>query len=866
MNTNKDIQPSRILLRFFQWFCDPRMVEDLEGDLLERFDLRLQRKGPRKARWLFVKDVLQLFRPGIIRSFKGIQKLNYYDMFLHNITITLRSFLRHKSSLFINLIGLTSGLTCVLLIFLWVNDELSVDQFHSNKNDLYHVMSNHTDASGIYTWKGTPGLLLEEIQAQVPEVALATAYTDAHEYTISTEEGKYQSMKVQGRFASRDYLKVFSFPLQQGDIDQVLKTNSEVLITESLAERLFPGQDAVGKTIQWHFRGAKTGFIVTGVLEDIPDRSSEQFEIVLPWNFFHDELIEYKRWGNFYGRISVVTAKGTDIPSTSKKIDAIFKENLEGTKVELFLTPYADLYLHGKFVNGKKAGGRIEYVRIISFVAILILLIACINFINLATAKASHRMKEIGVKKSMGATRASLAWQFLTESVMLSVFALVVSGILTWLLLPQFNLITGKQLHFIVNWPMVRIALSIVLAVGILAGTYPALYLSNLKVLSILKGVKIANSSGGLGRKVLVVFQFSLSTILIVSVLVIFRQMEFIRTTNLGYNRDNLVYFEREGTLTDKSDAFLGELRNIPGIDQAAVSGFMVGGMNSTGGVDWEGKTEKDQIQFWEYNSGTNQLDLLGLKLLEGHDFTDEYANNKEGVIFNETAIKAMGMEDPIGKTISHYSGKRQIIGVVEDFTIGSVHSQIEPALFLYNPEATHFIMARIKPGTEALTMQKMEDLYESFNPEYPFKPIFVDQDYQALYAAEERIAKLSKYFAGLAIIISCLGLFGLTAYTTERRLKEISIRKVLGSGVWSIVGLLTRQFSLLVAFAIVVALPVSYWAASQWLNDYAYKIDLNWWFFALAGLVTLVVAWLTVVGQTLNAARLNPAANLRNE
>ncbi|NVJ45758.1 MAG: ABC transporter permease [Cytophagia bacterium] len=866
MSKENNIRPPRLFLAFFRWFCNPRMVDDIEGDLLERFESRAASKGHRAAKRLFIKDVLLLFRPGIIRSFKGYQKLNFYDMLLHNLTITFRNFLKHKASLAINLIGLTSGLTCVLLIYLWVNDELSVDQFHTNKDNLYHVMSNHTDASGIFTWKGTPGLLLEEIQTQVPEVKMATAYTDPHEYTISTEGDSPKSLKVVGSFASEDYLKVFTYPLLQGNKDEVLKTNSEILITESLAERLFPNESAIGKTIQWHFRGKKTPFIVTGILQNIPHQSSVQFELLLPWNYYHNELIDYKQWGNYYARITTVTQEGTDIAATSKKIDNIFKSNLEETKTEMFLTSYPDLYLRGKFENGHKVGGRIEYVRIVSFVAILILLIACINFVNLATAKASQRMKEIGVKKSMGATKASLAWQFLTESILLSLFGLLISSLLAWLLLPEFNQIIGKQLSMNLTWPFIQISVSIVLLVGLLAGSYPAIYLSNLKALSILKGVKLANASGGLGRKFLVVFQFTLSTILIVSVLVIFRQMEFIKTKNLGYNRDNLVYFEREGTLTDQSEAFVGELKNIVGVENAAMSGFMVGGMNSTGGVGWEGKTEKDQVQFWEYNSGTNQLEILGLELVAGHDFTEEFANNKEGVIFNETAIQAMGMEDPIGKTIQHYTGTRQIIGIVKDFTIGSIHDQVEPAMFLYNPESTHFIMARIKAGSAATTLPKIEVLYERFNPEYPFKPIFIDQDYQALYASEQRIAELSKYFATLAIIISCLGLFGLTAYTTERRLKEISIRKVLGSGTWDIITLLTKQFSFLVGIAIIIALPVSYWAANQWLQDYAYKIDLNWWFFGLAGLLTLLIAWLTVASQTLKTARLNPASNLRNE
>ncbi|WP_286745594.1 ABC transporter permease [Roseivirga sp. UBA1976] len=862
----KNTNPPQLLLRFFRWFCDPYMAEHLEGDLLERFEKRQLEHGSAKAKFLFAKDVLLLLRPGIVRSFKGYQKLNYYDMFKHNLIITLRSFVRHKSSFIINLLGLTTGLACVLLIYLWVNDELLVDGFHENKESLYHIMSNHTDASGTFTIKGTPGLLHEEIKNQVPEVQWAAVYTDPHEYTVSVSGSAPLSLKVQGRFANQEYLSAFSFPLKAGQSQSLLSSNYDALITESLAERLFPNQDALGQTIEWHFRGSKTEFKVSGVLENIPQNSSEQFELILPWNYFHDELITYKQWGNYYARQSVVIGPGSSAEVVGQKIDAIFKANLPDTRVELFLSPYTDLYLHGKFINGEQAGGRIESVRLLSFIALLILLIACINFINLTTARASQRMKEVGVKKSLGATRQSLAYQFLTESVLLCALATLLAFLLVFLLLPEFNHITQKNISLVFSPQLLVAATVLLLVVGLLAGSYPALHLSRLKALLILKGFKATNNSSGIGRKALVVFQFALSTVLIVSVVVIFRQMELVQTKNLGYDRNNLIYFEREGQLTDQYEAFLAELKNLPGVENAAVSGFMVGGMNSTGGVGWKGKTDEDQIQFWEYNAGLNSVELLGVEFLKGRGFSEEFKTNENGVIFNETAIKAMGMEDPIGKTVYHYTGQKQIVGIVKDFSIASIHKPAEPALFLYRPESTHFIMARINGEQTSTTLQQIEKLYSQFNPEVPFKPIFVDQDYQALYASEQRMAVLSRYSAILAILISCLGLFGLTAYTTEKRVKEISIRKVLGSGVWRIIVLLTGQFSILVGLGIIIALPLSYWAAQQWLSDFAYQIELKWWFFVLAGLGTLLLAWLTVFGQTFKAARVNPATNLRNE
>lgn len=862
----KSPTPPYLILTFFRWFCDPRMAEDIEGDLLERFEIRLTTKGQFRAKLLFIKDVLLLFRPSMIRSFQGQQKLNYYDMFKHNITITFRSFLRQKSSFIINLIGLSSGLTCVLLILLWVNDELKTDRFHENSDQLHYIMSNHTDASGTRTWKGTPGLLLEEIEAQIPEIELATAYTDTHEFTISTKSETPISLKIEGKFASEHFLSVYSYPLVRGNTSSVLANNSEAVITKALAEKLFNNEDAIGKTIEWHFGGNKKAFTISGILENIPSHSSEQFELLLPWNFYHDELITFKQWGNYYARIATVLQGNANPQLVTEKVDTIFKNNLEDTNVDLFLTPYSSLYLYGEYENGIQAGGRIEYVRLISFIALLILFIACINFINLATAKASQRMKEIGVKKSMGASKKSLAYQFSTESILICLIALGISGLLTLLLLPGFNQTTEKEIALQFDLTLVLSVVGLVILVGIVAGSYPALYLSKMEALSILKGFKLAKSSGGIGRKVLVIFQFTLSTILIVSVLVIYQQMQLIQNQNLGYNRDNLIYFEREGKLTDQSDAFINEIKNITGVENAAISGFMVGGLNSTGGVAWEGKTDKDQIQFWEYNVGANSIDLLGVEFSLGRDFSEEFATDQDAVIFNETAIKAMGMDDPIGKSIVHYTGNKKIVGVVKDFAIGSLHQDVEPAIFLNRPASANFIMVKIDGTSTARTLQEIESAYAEFNPDFPFKPAFVDQDYQALYSSEQRIASLSKYAAALAIIISCLGLFGLTAFTTEKRIKEISIRKVLGSGIWRIVFLLTKQFSALVAVGILIALPISYWAANRWLNDFAVKISLSWWFFALAGIATLAIAWLTVFGQTFKAARLNPANNLRNE
>ena len=854
--------PPRLAVRLLTWLLREELTEEVLGDLEERFYMVVEKKSVFKARCNYWYQAANYLRPFAIRKARS-KNSNKMTMFRHNFTLTLRNFKKHKSQFLINLIGLSAGIACVLLIYLWVVDEWKTDRYHSQDDRLFQVMSNHTDASGIRSWKGVPGLLLEEIQVTVPEVESAVAMTDAHEFSLSAGEIYH---KAQGKFASKDFLKVFSFPLVEGSPENALDSKSGILITQALAKRIFKSTDVIGKQLEWHFWETTKTVEVTGVLADLPNHTSEPFDFVMAWDYYHNDLINYKNWFNYYGRIAVVLTPAADQQIAQTKIDDILKEKQEDGQVDLFLAKFSDRYLYSNYTGGVQDGGRIEYVQLFTVIAIFILLIASINFINLSTAKASHRTREIGVKKTMGASRRSLIYQFFTESALLSLLSTVSAILLVWLLLPRFNLITQKQLSVFGDGSLWLAGVVLVLLIGALSGVYPALYLSGLKSIEVLKG-KLTKKSGELwGRRMLVISQFTLSIILIVSVVVVYQQMSFVKTKNLGFDRDNLVYFEREGKLLENSDAFLGELGTIPGVIDASLSGFMIGGDNSTGGVSWEGKTEKDQVQFWEIRSGFGMIEMMGIEVVQGRSFSAEYGADASAAIFNETAIIAMGLKDPIGKTITHYTGEKKIIGVVKDFNITSLHQEVEPTIFLYRPEQTHFIMAKLEKGRELDALKQLDELYTSFNPGYIFKPQFLDQDYQALYASEERVSTLSRYFAGLAILISCLGLFGLASYTAERRTKEIGIRKALGSGVMGIVYLLSKEFTKMVLISIVLAIPVSYFIASKWLEDFAYTIELKWWFFAGSALAALIISWITVGFQTLKTARINPTECLRNE
>ncbi|MEO9482769.1 MAG: ABC transporter permease [Ekhidna sp.] len=857
------VKPPSIPHKFFQWYCKPSLQETILGDLEEQFEEDLESIGLKRARRRFAWTVLRFFRKGIIKPLHGGGKLNYLGMFKHNLLITFRGFKRHKTVFGINLIGLITSLTCVIFSAIWVNDELQKDRFHDDSGRLFQVYSRFDNTDGITVWQGVTGLLDTEIEAQIPQVNLSTVSTDVHEYSLSIDNKRF---KAQGRFGDKDYLDIFNYPLLKGQ-KAALADPSNILITSTLAKRMFGAEDAVGKSITWHFWNSEKTFKVAGILEDPTSATSDPFEFILSWKFYHDELINFKQWGNYYGRVVIKLDELSKKELVEKKINEIFQSNNANEQVELFLANYSDQYLYGNYENGQQAGGRIDYVYLAIVVAAFILLIACINFVNLSTAFASLKVKEIGVKKTFGASKSQLAIQFFLESILLSALSICIALVLVIFLLEPFNQITGKELVFVLDWKFLGLILLFIPSIGLIAGLFPAIYLSGLEVISALKG-KSSESGGAWSRKILVFVQFTLSIILIVGTLIVSQQVDYALNKNLGYDRDNLLYFLREGQILERSDTFMAELRNTPGVKLVSQSGFSVapGLQNRTSGISWDGKGEDQQVQFWENNGDAKSAEIIGLELVEGRFFNDQLNTEESSIIFNETAIHTMGLQDPIGKTVEHYSGKKTIVGVVKDFTTESLHNPIEPAMFHYRPERAHYILAKIEKGKELQTVSEIESVYKKFNPNYPFDAKFVDQDYQAMYDSEMRVAKLSRLFSGLAILISCLGLFGLTIFQVQRRVKEIGIKKVLGAESWKLALSMTYEFTKSVLISLLVALPVSYYLGEKWLEGFSYSIELKWWFFVLAGFLALIIAWLTVSSQTWKAAIANPVESLKDE
>lgn len=863
-NIQENIRPPRWSQRLLRFFLRNDFLEEIQGDMEEVFQENLENYSVKKARSMYNREVIKLLRPILIRRLSGNLKLNYIGMFQHNLILTFRSYMRYKSAFFINLIGLATGLACTLLIYLWVDNELQVDQFHEKSARIYRVVANNAGSNGISTNYATPALLPQTLAEQFPEVEYATTESWTASYTLSHGE---TNIKAIGQYAGEDYFNVFSYQLLQGDKHEVLKNKSAVVISEELAFKLFgTTTDVVGKTIDFmHLKS----FQVSGIFKNLPTTSSHQFDFIMTFEEFKESRSWILNWKNNAPSTFVVLTESANVNEFNTKIKDIIRANNGEPNVTPYATLYSDLYLNGKFINGKPTAGKMTYVRLFSVIAFFILAIACINFMNLSTARVSRRLKEIGIKKAVGASRKSLIAQFISESMIMAFIALTTALLLVALVLPTFNDITGKQLTLLFSKEFGFILLLVLLGTGLLAGSYPALYLSGFKPIKVLKGESPTSWRELFMRKGLVIFQFTLSIVLIVSVLVVYKQIEFTQKEDIGFNKENIIYFEAEGELELKLQTFLEEVKRVPGVQMASSTAhsFVEGGYNgNTYDMTWEGKDPEIVLAMEWMRVNHDLIEVLDFEITAGRSYSKEFATDLGSIIFNETAIIAMNLENPVGKTVNIFGASRRILGVVKDFNFRSFHEAVGPAFFILSPSDTWVIMAKLQDGKESETIKSLQTLYAEVNPGFNFDYKFLSDDYAKQYASEQRIATLSRAFAIVAVLISCLGLFGLAAFTAERRMKEIGIRKILGSSTTNIVRLLSSDFTKMVLISILIALPISYFIAVDWLQGFAYSVGLKWWFFGIAGLSALLIAWITVGFQTLKASTVNPAECLRNE
>lgn len=785
-------------------------------------------------------------------------------MFRNYLKIAWRNIVKSKTFSFINVLGLALGMTCSLLILLWVQDERSINRFHTNGPRLYQVLENQQwTGNEISTTSATPGPMAAALTAEVPEVAKSVSLTWENELLLTVGEKAY---KETGRYASPDLFQLFSFPLRHGNPQTAITGPGSLVISEKVAQKLFGRTDVLGRMIRVDNTENRQ---VTGVMRDIPATSSLKFDFVMPLAPFIAKNEWLTKWENNGIRTFALLQPGVSLDRVNAKIlNMVNKHDEKVTTIKTFLFPFEDVYLYSKFTNGQPDGGRIEYVRLFTIVAIFILIIACINFMNLATARSAKRAKEVGIRKVVGAERIYLIGQFVGEAVLTAGMALLFAVGLVLLLLPAFNRLTEKQIAIEYSNPLYWLTLlGLALLTGIVSGSYPALFLSGLQPVRILKGTLRFNAGAVLFRQGLVVFQFALSLLLIISTLIAGRQVEFIRTKNLGLDRENVVYGTIEGDLSKRFELFKNELMQAPGIQTVSSSGsdpMDIG--NSTIGVEWTGKDPADKTLFTQMPVSYDFLNTMKIKLLDGRDFDRNTVTDSVSYVINEEAARRMGMKTPVGQYLKFWSKPGKIIGLVKNFHLNSLRVAIEPLILRLDTTYSSTMIVRTQPGQTDKALASMRRLAKKYNPAYPFDYKFADDRFEEQYKSETLIGKLANYFAVLAIFIACLGLFGLAMFTAEQRTKEIGVRKVLGASVPSIITLLSKDFLRLVVLSILIASPVAWYAMNGWLQDFKYRIDIEWWVFALAGTLAIGIALLTVSFQSIKAALMDPVKSLRAE
>ena len=677
-------------------------------------------------------------------------------------------------------------------------------------------------------------------------------------------------MKMQGNHAGEDFFRMFSYRLIEGRAESALNTPDKIAISRKMAENFFGSpKAAIDKVIRFENR---TDLKVSAVYENISPASSEKFDFLRSWKAYLKENQWATDWGNNGPRTYIMLRADANPAQVERKLtkflDKYNKDQDAAFRIELGIQRADQMYLYSNFENGKISGGRIEYVRLFTAVAIFILLIACINFMNLTTARSVKRAKEIGVRKVVGAMRGVLMRQFVGEAILLSFLALIGAFVAVTLLLPAFNELTRKAIQLPFNQPGFWIGVAALATLtGLVSGSYPAFFLSSFNPIGVLKGTYKFSSGAVWFRKGLVVFQFVLSTVLIIGTIVISRQVDYAQTKNLGYDRENLIYVQLEGELADKFDLFkelASKKAGIQSISRITQAPTQIS--NGTGGVEWEGKDPAVKPMFTQAGVGYDFLKTMKIELQSGRDFSKDFASDSVAYIINEAALAKIGYTDPLGKPLSFWERPGKIIGIVKNFHFNSFHEPIAPLILRFERNIWGTALIRTQPGKTKQALSSLEGVCKQLNPKFPFTYQFSDEEYQKLYMSEQVISKLAKSFAFLAIFISCLGLLGLAMFTAEQRTKEIGIRKVLGASITSVFTLLSREFILLVSIALLIASPLAWWLMNNWLQDFAYRIDVSWWIFLVAGLLALVIALITVSFQAIKAALANPVKSLRTE
>ncbi|MFC2160423.1 ABC transporter permease [Acidobacteriota bacterium] len=824
--------------------------QTVSGDLDELYSDFIQEKGSFKASFWYLGQILSACPAFFVNS---LYWRTY--MFFNYLKLTLRNIRKHKAYSMINISGLAIGIACCLLIMLWVQDELSYDRFHDNAENLYApTFSNGS--------RVMPTALSEFLKTEYPEIVSSSRFGNMGRNLIKFEDKEIY--EEGGIIADPDFLRMFTVPFLAGDSDSALDDPNSIVLSERLARRLFGNKDSIGETVTF---GTAYDLKITGIMENYPSNSHIQLEYILPIAFTKVWNRNLNTWE--YNNINtyVQLQPGTDVRSVDKKISGVVESHRPQDKRPLSLQPVTRLHLN----PFNHMGSPILFVYLFSALAFFILLIACINFINLTTARSSSRAKEVGIRKTVGAYRNNLIKQFFGESLFLTLIASLGGIVLAIFFLPMFNNLTGKDFswEFILQQRFLFGILGIILLTVFLGGCYPALFLSKFQPVKVLSGKLRTGMKGAMFRKILVVFQFSLSVFLILGTLMVYRQVHYLQERDVGYDRSNIVNFGIGSRFIQNSETIKAELLSNPNIQNVTlvdVAPYRWQSNAGVGDVFWEGKTDQ-QVKMVMTNVDFDFLDTFGLEIAQGRFFSKEYSTDTtDAFVVNEAAVRAMEMDSPIGKELKVWDFDRQIIGVVKDYNFESLHNEIIPMAMRIDPNGYQQACIRIESQNVSNTLGFLETKWKEIYPEYPFEYQFLDDRIQNLYRSEQSIGKIVSVFTVLALFISCLGIFGLSSYTAEQRTKEIGIRKVLGASAASVVRYISKEFITLIVIANILMWPVAYILLNKWLQAYAYQVNFGWAIFVLTGISVLLISLLTVGGQILRAAMANPVDSLRYE
>jgi ABC-type antimicrobial peptide transport system permease subunit len=749
---------------------------------------------------------------------------------------------------------------------LWIQNEVSYDQFHEKKERIYEAWNRAHFSGKLQCWNTTPKVLARTVERDIPEIEHSVRVNWPSNYLFSIGEKR---LTVQGNIVDSNFLQVFSFPLVQGNPKLALMDMHNIVLTEKLAKKIFANEDPMGKVIKID---NKDNFTVTGIVKDLPNNTRFNFEYLLPWSYLRSQGNDDLNWGNNSTRTYVLLKPNASFASADNKIRKIKTQydKTEDPKWEMFLYPISKWRLYSRFKDGFEDGGRIEFVRMFAIIAVFILLIACINFMNLSTARSEKRAREVGIRKVVGAQKGALVAQFIGESILLAFLAGIIAVGIVQLSLPGFNKLTDKELFIdfsnVKNW---LFALGFVVLTGVVAGSYPAFYLSSFQPVRVLKGLFRSSKALVTPRKILVILQFTFAIILIISTIIVRNQINYAKDRDTGYDKNNLMYHHLTGELEKKYDLVKNELLTA-GVATyiSKTSAPLTQGWSDTWGVEWKGKDPNDKTDFDIYNADEDLVKTAGLQIVKGRDFNlKEFPTDSTAVILNESSVKAMGFKDPIGQIIKNGDQEWHVVGVIKDFILQSPYYPLKPMVIQGSKGWFNVMHIKLNPAnTTSQNLAKAEAIFKKYNPEYPFEYKFIDEEYAAKFEDEKRTGTLTALFAGLTIFISCLGLFGLAAYMAQNRIKEIGIRKVLGASVANITTLLSKDFLKLVIISLVIASPVAGWLMYKWLQDFPYRVHIEWWVFVIAGIAAVTIALFTVSFQAIKAATANPVKNLRTE